>query len=194
MTAGPSGRARTSTRQAVLKMSVVVVLMFGFGYALVPLYDVLCDVFDINGKTSDEVAVYDPTAVDETRTVKVLFTTQLNGYMPWDFEPEVRSIELHPGELRTVNFLVRNKTPHDMVGQAVPSVVPNRAADHFRKTECFCFTQQPLKAAEEKDMALRFYIDPALPKNIETITLSYTFFDNTQQASLDGERNAGASN
>ena len=194
MTAASDGRAQSSTRQAVLKMLLVVVLMFGFGYALVPLYDVLCDVFDINGKTSNEVASYDPAAVDETRTVKVLFTTQLNGYMPWDFKPEVRSVEMHPGELRTVNFRVRNKTPHDMVGQAVPSVVPSRAADHFRKTECFCFTQQPLKAAEEKDMALRFYIDPALPENIQTITLSYTFFDNTQQASLDGKKEIGALN
>ena len=175
---------RNATRYSVLKMLVVVVAMFGFGYALVPLYDVMCDVFDINGKTSDEVAEYDPTAVDETRTVKVLFTTQVNGYMPWDFQPEMPSIEVHPGELRTVHFRVRNKTPYDMVGQAIPSVVPNRAADHFRKTECFCFTQQPLKASEEKDMALRFYIDPALPKNIQTVTLSYTFFDNTQQASL----------
>ena len=181
-----ANRTPIANRRAVSKMLVVVVLMFGFGYALVPLYDVLCDVFDINGKTSDEVARHDPSAVDETRTVKVQFTTQLNGYMPWDFQPETRSVEVHPGELRTVNFRVRNKTPHDMVGQAVPSVAPNRAADHFRKTDCFCFTQQPLKAAEEKDMALRFYIDPALPENIETITLSYTFFDNTQQAALSG--------
>ena len=188
MTRTANGQVQASTRRSVLKMLVVVVSMFGFGYAMVPLYDVLCDILDINGKTANEVAQYDPAAVDKTRTVKVQFTTQLNGYMPWNFTPEVRSVEIHPGELRTVNFLVRNKTSHDMVGQAVPSVVPSRAADHFRKTECFCFTQQPLKATEEKDMALRFYVDPALPKDIHTITLSYTFFDNTQQSFLGKER------
>ena len=183
---------RTSTKSAVLKMMVVVVLMFGFGYALVPLYDVFCDVFDINGKTSNEVAVHEADAVDESRTVKILFTTQLNGYMPWDFRPEVKSVEVHPGELKTVNFTVKNKTSRDMVGQAVPSVVPNKAADHFRKTDCFCFTRQPLRADEQKDMAVRFYIDPRLPKDIETITLSYTFFDNTQHAALDSNQSIAA--
>ncbi|MGB0721102.1 MAG: cytochrome c oxidase assembly protein [Gammaproteobacteria bacterium] len=172
-----------ANRRSAFTMVVVVVAMFGFGYLLVPIYNVVCDVFGLNGKTSNTVAEA-PLVIDESRTVKVMFTTTLNGYMPWEFAPEVKHIMVHPGEMTTVQFHVRNKTPHDMVGQAVPSVAPAKAADHFRKTECFCFTQQPLKAEENKDMALRFYIDPALPKDVHTVTLSYTFFDNTQQAAL----------
>lgn len=174
---------KPSHTKSVAKMVVVVIAMFGFGYALVPLYDVFCDVFDLNGKPSNEVAEA-PPEVDSTREVKVQFVTTLNSSLAWDFEPEVPMVSLHPGEMKTVMFKVHNRSGRDMVGQAVPSVAPSRAADHFKKTECFCFTQQKLAADEVKDMPVRFYLDPALPGNVHEVTLSYTFFDSGVRAEV----------
>lgn len=174
---------KRSPKVTVLATTLVVVLMFGFGYALVPVYNVLCDVFGLNGKTDATAAVEVPMEVDTSREVSVEFVTTLNEYLAWDFKPEVPRVTVRPGEVVTVNFTVLNRTGADMVGQAVPSVAPTRAANYLKKTECFCFTQQRLAAGEERLMPVRFYVDPALPKDVKRITLSYTFFDAGKHAS-----------
>lgn len=177
---------RVKTRRSVTSMVIVVALMFGFGYALVPLYNVMCDVFDLNGKTSGEVASAPlPAAIDTSREVTIEFSTTLNGWMPWTFEAVNSAVSIHPGELKTVEFKVSNLTDHDMVGQAVPSVSPGRAADHMHKTECFCFSRQVVKAGESKIMPVRFFVDTRLPKDVKRLTLSYTFFDISKQARAD---------
>ena len=177
----PVAGARRARRHGVLvtQLLVTVVLMFGFGYALVPLYDVMCDVFGLNGKTQSTAVSAVPEAVDRSRTVTVEFMTTLNAYMPWEFAAEQPAIELHPGEVRTAYFTVRNLTDHDMVGQAIPSVAPSRAAEYLKKTECFCFSQQLLPAGDTKQMPVRFFVDPRLPSDVTRLTLSYTFFDST---------------
>lgn len=170
--------------RSFVRVAAVAVAMFGFGYLLVPLYDVFCEITGLNGKTGREseaaVAVrYQP---DLSRTITVQFVANNNVGMPWEFGPVVASMDIHPGKIYETAFTARNPTAHDMVGQAVPSVAPNKAARYFNKTECFCFNQQPLAAGESKEMPLRFIVDPNLPKDVQTLTLAYTVFDVTQVA------------
>lgn len=157
--------------------------MFGFGFALVPLYNILCQLTNQNGKDADLLAV---SAVQEqpdlSREVTVQFMTTVNGGRDWAFRPEQASIKVHPGQLYTVNFTARNPGDVALVGQAVPSVTPWNAARYLKKTECFCFRQQPFKAGEEKLMPVRFMLERSLPSEVDTVTLSYTFFDVTVQA------------
>lgn len=160
------------------KLLLGAVAMFGFAFAMVPLYDVICDITGLNGKTRNEAAAA-PLQADEARTVRVEFLTTRSQGMPWQFEPEVYSIEVHPGAVTQVNFLAGNPTAGTMVAQAIPSVSPGLAAPHLKKTQCFCFTQQLLTAGENTSMPVVFYLDPALPKHITTVTLSYTLFDVT---------------
>jgi cytochrome c oxidase assembly protein subunit 11 len=164
------------------RIALVAVAMFGFGYLLVPLYDVFCEITGLNGKTGriDEAAVVARYTPDESRLVTVQFVANNNLGMPWQFGPEIPSMQVHPGKIYTANFSALNPTGLDMVGQAVPSVAPGKASRYFNKTECFCFNNQPLAAGERKDMPLRFIIDPKLPKDVETVTLAYTVFDVTQ--------------
>lgn len=173
---------RKGTRHG-LRLVGVVVAMFGFGFALGPMYDALCRITGINGKLSgdvaDEAAI---TLVDESRLVTVQFVTTVNGGRPWEFRAEQAQIKVHPGQLTTVNFYLKNTEDRDVVAQAVPNVAPWNAAKHMHKTECFCFNNQPFKAGESKDMPVRFVLDPALPADVDTVTLSYTFFDVTQTA------------
>lgn len=170
-------------RRNVWKLLGVVVGMFGFGFALVPMYNALCQLTNLNGKDTGMLA---SSAVvekpDPSRTVKVQFLTTVNGGRLYSFKPEQSSIDVHPGQLYTVNFVARNEQDQAAVGQAVPSVVPWNAARHLRKTECFCFNQQPFMANEEKRMPVRFMLDADLPADVQTVTLSYTFFDVTQLA------------
>ncbi|MCB1735585.1 MAG: cytochrome c oxidase assembly protein [Gammaproteobacteria bacterium] len=173
---------KLSTARLVARLGLVVVAMFGFGYVMVPIYDVFCDITGLNGKTSDEVATA-PVIVDTSRTVTVEFDATLNEYMQWEFAPEVHKVTVHPGELKTVNYRVRNRMDQDVNGQAVPSVAPGQAAEYLKKTECFCFTQQTLKAGEVRDMPVTFFIDPALPDDVHVVSLSYTFFDLAKLAS-----------
>ncbi|MGD2118795.1 MAG: cytochrome c oxidase assembly protein [Chromatiales bacterium] len=170
-------------RASFTRYALVVVLMFGFGYLMVPLYDVFCEVTGINGKTGviSENEIARSFLVDESRTIKVQFMSVNNGTMPWSFVPKVKTMEVHPGQVYAAAYQATNTTPRDMAGQAVPSVAPNTASLYFNKTECFCFTRQELAAGETKDMPLRFVIDPALPKDIKTVTLAYTFFDVTAE-------------
>src|SRR5680860_1363508 len=125
--------------------------MFAFGFALVPLYDVFCDITGINGKTSGRYVSTERTAADMTRTIKVQFLAQNGPDMPWVFRPVARSVEVHPGEATTVTFYAENPTDRDMVAQAVPSLSPSEGTLYFHKTECFCFNQQPLAAGESTE-------------------------------------------
>ena len=161
----------------VTKLLLVTAGMFGFGFALVPLYDVICDITGLNGVVDLQAADYEGPGVDSDRTVTVEFVATVNDNRPWEFEPEVRRKEVTPGELYTVNFRTTNSQDEDTVSQIVPSVAPGRAGRHFRKTECFCFTEQPFDANENRDMSVTFFIDPDLDDYTNTVTLSYTLFD-----------------
>lgn len=163
------------------KWLLVVIGMFGFGYALVPLYDVFCDITGINGKPSNQAAAYQAVEIDEARVVKVEFMTRSAGGMASEFRPMVQSVKVHPGQLQEVEFYVKNPTDRDIVAQAVPSISPGPAALYMNKTECFCFEQQTLKAGEEVIMPMRFYVDPQLPQDISVFTLSYTLYDVSAQ-------------
>jgi cytochrome c oxidase assembly protein subunit 11 len=176
----------TSTGKTALKLCLIVVGMFGFGFALVPLYDLLCDVTGLGGKTGGPYS-YDAaeTRVDENRQVKVNFITNTNGGMPWQFWSGQGGVRVHPGELTEVLFYVKNTTDKRMVGQAVPSVVPTSATDYFHKTECFCFNHQVLEPGEELAMPMRFIVDADLPANVQSISLSYALFDVTSFASAE---------
>ncbi len=162
------------------KLSLLVVFMFGFGYALVPLYDVFCEITGIGpGTVSMDPATEQVYEIDESRTVTVEFTASLNQNMPWEFRPEVRSMEVHPGETHVMTYYAQNQRDHDMLGQAIPSISPSRASAHLHKLECFCFVEQLFKAGEGKQMPVRFVVDPDLPGHVDRVTLAYTFFDAT---------------
>lgn len=151
--------------------------MFGFGFALVPLYDVFCQVTGINGKPTNAPAEVTQDSVDESRWVDVEFVAHVHPDMPWVFKPKVHRIRVHPGEMKQVNFYAENQKNQYIVGQAIPSITPGQAAVYFHKTECFCFNQQQLAPLSKVDMPLVFYIDTALPKEINTLTLSYTLYN-----------------
>jgi len=178
-------KGRYATYRTPFKLGVFVLAMFGFGFALVPLYNVFCEITGLNGKTGvvDEsvVASY---AFDPDREIVVEFVTSLNQGLRWEFAPEVTKMKVHPGKVYTVNFHARNLTDRDITGQAIPSVAPNAASRYFSKTECFCFTQQLFQAGEGRDMPVSFVINPKLPAHVTTITLSYTFFDTDQKIAL----------
>ncbi|WP_078121212.1 cytochrome c oxidase assembly protein [Thiosocius teredinicola] len=175
---------QTRNNRSFARVAIVAVAMFGFGYLLVPLYDVFCEITGLNGKTGriDEAAVVERYTPDLSRTIKVQFVANNNMGMPWKFAPVVKTMQVHPGQIYATAFTASNPTGHKMVGQAVPSVAPTKASRYFNKTECFCFNQQPLAAGETKDMPLRFIVDPNIPKDVHTLTLSYTVFDVTQVA------------
>ena len=151
--------------------------MFGFGFALVPLYDVFCDITGLNGKTGRvEAAEIDASQVDESRTIEVRFIANTNSGLPWSFEAIDKKMEVHPGQVYEAIFRVRSTSENVTLGQAVPSVSPGLAAQYFNKTECFCFTQQELAALETRDMPVQFVIGTGISEDIEEVTLSYTFF------------------
>ncbi len=165
------------------KLLVVAVLMFAFVFVvMVPLYNVLCDVLGINGKTSGEAYTSVPAVVDESRMISVQFLAANNAGMPWEFAPTVTVMKVHPGAVNDTVFHARNPMPAAMVAQAIPSISPARAAPYFHKTECFCFNQQPLDGGAEAELPLQYIVDQGLPKDIHTITLSYTIFDVTDMA------------
>lgn len=160
--------------RTLLKLAGFSVAMFGFGYAMIPLYPVLCKGLGINQVGVDENPVN--TQVDRTRTVSIEFDANVHN-MPWKFKPMVSHLSVHPGELAQVMFEVINTRDVPVTGQAIPSYGPPLAAEHFRKLECFCFNKQTLAPGERRQMPVVFVVDPALPKEISTITLSYTFFE-----------------
>lgn len=168
-----------SVKKTVKKLMLIVFGMFGFGFAMVPLYDVFCDITGLNGKTSNVAASYKGVTIDTERTITVQFLTRTAKGIPWRFEPMINEVKVHPGERKIVKFYAKNESVSDIVGQAVPSVSPGRAAIYFQKIECFCFNNQPLKASEDVEMGLQFYVDLDLPDDVSTITLSYTLYDIT---------------
>ncbi|BBL23517.1 MULTISPECIES: cytochrome c oxidase assembly protein [Comamonas] len=164
------------------KLAVVAVGMFAFGYALIPIYKHVCEALGINVLAVSErqvpgnsSAVPANTQVDTSRTITVEFDANARG--PWEFKPERRSLQVHPGELATVMYEFQNVQNHRMAAQAIPSYAPRNAAPHFNKLECFCFNQYVLEPGERKEWPVAFVIDPKLPKDVTTITLSYTFFE-----------------
>jgi cytochrome c oxidase assembly protein subunit 11 len=154
--------------------------MCAFSYALVPLYNTLCRAFGINGKP-DLTPELPSSSIEYNRTVIVEFLTSENKSLPWTFYPKVEKMPVHPGESARVVFHAENNSDHTIIVQAIPSITPGPAAKYFKKTECFCFTQQTLKAHEKMDLSLLFHLDPRLPKDINTLTLAYTLFDVTKR-------------
>jgi len=175
---GTETRGLLRLNRAMLgKLVVVAVVMFGFGYALVPVYKQMCELLGINVLTQKDGMVARPvnTQIDTSRTITVELDGNAQG--PWRFRPTTRSIDVHPGELITVMYEVVNTQDRTVQAQAIPSYAPQSATPHFKKVECFCFKQQSLKAHEARQMPVVFFIDPALPREVKTITLSYTFFE-----------------
>ncbi|KVW97354.1 cytochrome c oxidase assembly protein [Thiobacillus denitrificans] len=164
------GNAKTLT-----KLIVVTIGMFGFGFALVPFYYKICEVTGINSGAEQSLAKN--TQVDTSRWVTLEFDANINEALPWRFKPEVRSLRVHPGQLVQVEYEVVNTSDAPIVGQAVPSYGPARAAAFFKKIECFCFTPQTLAAGESRRMPVLFLLDPAMDRDVHTVTLSYTFFN-----------------
>lgn len=165
-------------KQLIKRLVAIVAGMFLFAFALVPLYDVFCEITGINGKTRGQ-ALYQNVDIDKSRVVTVEFLTNVNRGMPWTFGARVKSIDVHPGELNKVMFYAKNRSKSDLIGQTVPSVAPGEAALYLSKTECFCFDQQTLLAGEEVEMPMIFYIDAEIPKDITRLTLSYQLFNIT---------------
>ena len=178
---------QTENLKMVGKLAVIAVGMFAFGYALIPVYRAICEATGINilsvtekqvpgnGLTSAAVARTANTQIDKSRTITVEFDANSRG--PWQFKPALRSMQVHPGELATVMYEFQNVQNRTMAAQAIPSYAPRQAAPHFNKLECFCFNQYTLAAGEKKEWPVAFVIDPRIPKDVTTITLSYTFFE-----------------
>ena len=178
---------RSENLKMVGKLAVVTAGMFCFGYALIPIYKHICEITGINilsvsermvpgnGTTGAAVKLPANTQVDLSRTITVEFDANARG--PWEFKPQKRSVQVHPGELATVMYEFQNVQNRRMAAQAIPSYAPHQAASHFNKLECFCFNQYTLEPGEKKQWPVSFVIDPKLSKNVTTITLSYTFFE-----------------
>jgi cytochrome c oxidase assembly protein subunit 11 len=172
-------------RRMLLKLLVVALAMFGFGYALVPMYRAICEALGINVLALAEQRVatgnwsgrqdVSNTQVDKTRLITVEFDANARG--PWDFKPAKSSVQVHPGEMATVMYEFQNVQNRKMAAQAIPSYAPRQAGAHFNKLECFCFNQYVLAPGEKKEWPVVFVVDPKLPKDVTTITLSYTFFE-----------------
>ena len=170
---------RRANRHLLLKLLGFAAGAFAFGYALVPLYDVLCDITGFgNEKRLAQRSVIETTP-DQARTITVEFLAELPSVGNWEFRPVLHSMKIHPGQLYTADFIAKNLTGMDTVAQAIPSMAPTKVAPYFHKTECFCFTPQNFKQGEERALPVRFVVDPAIPRDIDRITLAYTFYDDT---------------
>ena len=171
------------TKRLVVRLATAAIVMFGFGFGLVPLYDVFCEITGLNGKNFNQGPA-EVSSVDKSRTVKIQFVTVNPASMPWEFKPNERSIRVFPGQDRQTAFYARNPTAQWMVAQAVPSVTPSEAAPYLHKVNCFCFDRQPLEAGADTEMPLLFVVDPKLPEHISTITLSYALYDLTEKQNV----------
>jgi cytochrome c oxidase assembly protein subunit 11 len=173
----PAEADRSFNRSMLIKLVVVAGLMFGFGFALVPMYRAICQITGINNLVQRDATAREAknTQVDMTRTISIEFDANARG--PLGFKPEQSSLDVHPGEVATVMYRVTNEQGRTIQAQAIPSYAPKQATEYFKKIECFCFTQQTLAANEVKRMPVVFIVDPKLPKDVKTITLSYTFFE-----------------
>lgn len=169
-------KLRTANRRTAVKCAIIFVAMFGFSFALVPLYDLLCDITGFGGNTGVANAAELDGAVDENRTIKVMFLATANSKIPWQFAPDADSIRVNPGKVYAATYIATNTASKPVVGQAIPKVSPPEASKYFSKTECFCFSNQTLAPGETREMPIRFVVDRALPARIKSVTLSYTFF------------------
>ncbi len=167
---------KQANQRLLKRLLLLVVGMFGFGFAMVPLYNVFCEITGLNGKTNAEAMTLVESAVDSERLITVEFVANINQAAPWQFKPTVSKMQVHPGEFYRTSYFAQNLTDQLLVGQAVPSVAPGLAAQHFQKIECFCFSRQEFAPNEGRDMPVSFRIDPDLASDITTVTLSYTFF------------------
>ncbi len=177
-------KQKSNNHKLVLRLLAMTVGMFVFAFALVPLYNVFCDITGINGKTRGQ-ALYESVEINKDRVITIEFLTNINRGMPWEFKSQVKSMQVHPGELNEVVFYAKNRSKIDIVGQSVPSVSPGEAALYLNKTECFCFDQQWLNAGEEIEMPMKFYIDSDIPEDISRLTLSYQLFNITESVQAD---------
>jgi cytochrome c oxidase assembly protein subunit 11 len=174
-------RDNGSNRSIIGQLVVLTVAMFGFGFLLVPLYDVFCEITGFGGRTNAEAATV-AEAPDLTREIRIEFITTVNSYAQFEFAADVDSMTVNPGKMYFATFTAKNAAVEDKVAQAVPSVAPAAAAEYFTKLECFCFTTQEFAANEERAMPLQFIVDPDIPDYVDTITLQYTFFDTARVA------------
>jgi len=180
--------SKPSHRRLALSLGLLALGAFGFGFALVPLYNVLCSLTGAGDRSALTRAVAAPgsngaTQEQDSRVVTVEFLANLPTVGSWEFKPEVRSMQVHPGRLYAAKFYASNRTCHATWAQAVPDIAPSKATAYFHKTECFCFTPQQFAVNESRDMPVRFFVDPALPSYVDRITLSYTFYDTQQPVS-----------
>jgi len=173
-------------RKLTLKLLGIALGSFGFAYALVPLYDVLCDLTGFGNQKAVAQQRLTTEQPDDSRTITIDFVADLPSVGNWEFRPMVGSMQVHPGRLYATEFMAHNLTGKATVAQAVPNIAPGQAAGYFRKTECFCFTPQKFAVNESRPMAVRFVVDPAIPRSVDRITLSYTFYDeSTRVGSLN---------
>ncbi|MEM1080767.1 MAG: cytochrome c oxidase assembly protein [Pseudomonadota bacterium] len=172
-------QVRSSNSKTIGKLVLVATLMFGFGFALIPLYDKFCEITGLGGRTADQaVTITGQLDVDPDRSVRVHFDSNINSQLPWDFEPAETFMTVTPGQMYETYYVARNRSNVPVVAQAVPSVAPGQAALYFNKTECFCFTEQLLMPGEAKEMPVRFFVDGDLPDKVDLITLSYIIYRN----------------
>lgn len=187
-----------ANKKTLGRFSLIAVAMFGFGFALAPMYEAFCSAFGINGRFVDiQDGSYDAskkvaniTEVDKSRVVTVQFTASRNQNMNWEFKALENIVKVNPGEVRIVKFYARNNTDKTVIAQAVPSISPGQATKYLNKIECFCFTQQTFKPGEAREMPLRFVVDPAMPSKISTLTLAYTFFDTQNRKASNDKANS----
>ena len=168
--------ANNDNGSLAMRLILLAVGMFGFGFLLVPLYDAFCDITGLGGRTNETPFVAQENR-DENREIDLEFVTTVNEYAPFVFESRAQAMTVHPGGIYEASFMARNLTGHHMIAQAVPSIAPFEAASFFKKLDCFCFTSQEFAANEERELKVRFIVDTELPDYVDTITLSYTFFD-----------------
>ncbi len=173
--------SKASIRKTTIILCCVAIGMVGFGFGLVPLYDVFCKVTGLNGKIEGPSGFTDDR-VDLNRTITVQFITNIHSSLPWKFYPEQDTIHVHPGEITRVVFYAQNNSPRIMTVQAIPSVAPGLAARYMHKTECFCFTTETFKPHETQEMPVLFHLDADLPSDINEVTLSYTLYDASKSA------------
>ena len=184
-----------SHKRLVIILVCGVIFMFGFCYMLIPMYEFVCKKEGINGKSANSASTIDSKMqIDYSRTIKVDFTTTLNGDLGFKFIPLQRHITIHPGERKLIYFYAENQTGREITVQAVPSITPSDAARFLKKTECFCFTQQYFFKGEKADMPVYFFIEPDIAKDIKEVTLSYTLFDASAYVKKNVPKNPGRIN
>ncbi|MDG1073468.1 MAG: cytochrome c oxidase assembly protein [Methylophilaceae bacterium] len=174
---GDLEQKKANNKQLAVRLLIVAVAGLAFGFALAPLYNILCEAIGLNGKADiTATAAASNTVIDQSRKVTVLFTGETMPGLDWGFSANEPNVEVYPGEIKLTSYKAINRGKQAVVGSAVPSISPEVASLYFKKIECFCFNQQTLQPGEIKDMPIRFFVSPDLPKDIKTVTLSYSFY------------------